>query len=403
MNSDASVPPSSPDTSAPVYTDRTLWLLFAVTMVAVGNVSSVSPAFPRMVDVLGITRAEVAWVVTAYALPGIVSAPLAGILADRVGRKQVLVPSLLVFSLSGSACALVRDFDLLLVLRAVQGATAAPLVALSVTLIGDLYDGTQRAAAIGYNTTALNISTAGYPAVGGALAAIAWYWPFALPILALPVGLAVTWRLSAPSVDGSASLSDYLRTAVHYLTDRRVFGLLLVEFSTFVLLFGAFLTYVPELMDVRFEAVALTSGLVLAVSSLTSGACATQVGRLSERVALRHLIQAALVIDAVALAGFAVAGSVGGAVLASALFGVAQGLSRPALQTRITEIVPADARGALLSLNGTVLRLGQAAGPVLAGLLLAHVGIDGVFWGASVGALLVLGLAVLLLRGGVEG
>jgi MFS family permease len=80
-------PVSSTEPAAPVYTDRALWLLFAVTMVAVGNVSSVSPAFPQMVDALGITRAEVAWVVTAYALPGILSAPLAGVLADRIGRN----------------------------------------------------------------------------------------------------------------------------------------------------------------------------------------------------------------------------------------------------------------------------------------------------------------------------
>jgi MFS family permease len=389
---------SAPDTSAPIYTDGTLWLLFAVTMVAVGNVSSVSPAFPRMVDALGITRSEVAWVVTAYSLPGVLSAPLAGILADRLGRKRVLVPSLIVFSLAGSACAGVRNFDLLLALRAVQGTTAAPLVALSVTLIGDLYEGPRRAAAIGYNTTALNLSTAGYPAVGGALAGVAWHWPFALPLLALPVGLAVAWKLAAPPVDGSASLADYLGTAGRYLADRRVFGLLLVEFSTFVLLFGAFLTYVPELMDVRFEAVALTSGLVLAVSSLTSGLVATQVGPLSRRMALRHLIQAALVLDALALAGFALADTMWAAAVASAVFGVAQGISRPALQTRITEIVPADARGAILSLNGTVLRLGQAVGPVLAGVVLVRVGVGGVFWAASAGALLVLVLAIALLR-----
>jgi MFS family permease len=397
MSSD---PPSAPSTepAAPVYTDRTLWLLFAVTMVAVGNVSSVSPAFPQMVDALGITRAEVAWVVTAYALPGILSAPLAGVLADRIGRKRVLVPSILLFSLSGTACVLARNFEMLIALRIVQGMSAAPLVALSVTLIGDRYDGARRAAAIGYNTTALNVSTAAYPAVGGALAAVAWYWPFALPILALPVGLAVAWGLDEPPVDGSASLADYIRTAVRYVSDRRVVGLLVVEFSTFVLLFGAFLTYVPELLNARMGAASVTSGFVLAVASLTSGLCATQVGRLSEQVNLRHLIQITLALYAVAFGALAVVGTVAGAVVASAVFGVAQGLSRPAVQTRITEIVPADARAAILSLTGTVLRLGEAVGPVLAGLLLVRAGIAGVFWAAAGAALVVVGLALGLLR-----
>jgi len=171
--------------------DLDLWLLFAVTLVGVGNVSSVSPAFPQVVDVFDISRVQVGWVVTAYSLPGILSAPLVGIGADRLGRKRVLVPTLFVFGVAGGACALARSFPVLLGLRAVQGLAAAPLVGLAVTIIGDRYQGRDRAAAVGYNATALNVGTAAYPAVGGALAAIAWYVPFALPLLALPVGAAV--------------------------------------------------------------------------------------------------------------------------------------------------------------------------------------------------------------------
>lgn len=65
--------------------DPGLWLLFGVTVVAVGNVSSVAPSFPLVVEALGVSRVQIGWVVTAYALPGIVSAPVAGVLADRVG------------------------------------------------------------------------------------------------------------------------------------------------------------------------------------------------------------------------------------------------------------------------------------------------------------------------------
>ncbi|PSQ86805.1 MAG: MFS transporter, partial [Bacteroidetes bacterium QH_2_63_10] len=46
--------------------DLDLWLLFAVTLVGVDNVSSVSPTFPQVVDVFGISRVQVGWVVTAY-------------------------------------------------------------------------------------------------------------------------------------------------------------------------------------------------------------------------------------------------------------------------------------------------------------------------------------------------
>ena len=65
-SSDPSASVADPDegderhpTSPAPHRDADLWLLFAVTLVAVGNVSSVAPAFPRVVDVFGISRVEV--------------------------------------------------------------------------------------------------------------------------------------------------------------------------------------------------------------------------------------------------------------------------------------------------------------------------------------------------------
>lgn len=385
------------DVSAPPYQDVDLWLMFAVTLVAVGNVSSIAPAFPQVVDVFGISRVEVGWVVTAYSLPGILSAPLAGVGADRLGRKRVLVPTLLVFGVAGGACALARSFPVLLALRVVQGAAAAPLVGLAVTVIGDRYQGTARAAAIGYNATALNVGTATYPALGGALAALAWFWPFALPLLALPVGGAVAWRLEPPSVHRAQTLSDYLAVARDRLSDRRVLGLLGVNLGIFLLIFGAFLTYVPELLDQRFGSPSVVAGLVLAVASVSSGLVATQLGRLSAIVSEDRLIQLSLVIDGVALVLMPLSPAPWGVGAASLLFGVAQGLNQPALQTRLAELASDASRGILLSLNGMILRLGQAIGPLLLGIALAMGGIGAVFYAAGGIAFVVGGGAVLVL------
>lgn len=402
-SSDDADGPSDPvraSSGASLLADLDLWLLFAVTLVGVGNVSSVSPAFPQVVEVFGISRVQVGWVVTAYSLPGILSAPLAGMGADRLGRKRVLVPTLFVFGLAGGACALARSFPVLLGLRAVQGLAAAPLVGLAVTIIGDRYDGATRATAVGYNATALNVGTAAYPAVGGALAAIAWYVPFALPLLALPVGAAVAWKLETPAVDEAAngqSFRDYLTMVGERLRDRRIAGLLAVNFGIFLLIFGAFLTYLPELLDARFGASSLTAGGVLAAASVSSALVATQLGRLTAWVAPRRLIQASLVIDGVALALMPLAPGAWGVGAASLLYGVAQGLNQPALQTRLAELSSEASRGVLLSLNGMILRLGQAVGPLLLGFALVVGPIEAVFYAAAGLALVVGAAAVLLL------
>lgn len=384
-------------TPAP-HRDANLWLLFAVTMVAVGNVSSVAPAFPTVVDVFDISRVQVGWVVTAYSLPGILTAPLAGVLADRLGRKHVLVPVLLVFGLAGSACALARSFPVLLGLRVLQGAAAAPLVGLAVTIIGDRYEGATRTTAIGYNATALNVGTASYPAIGGALAAVAWFWPFALPLLALPVGVAVAWQLDVPVVERAQSLSDYRAVARDRLTDPEVLGVLAINFGVYILLFGAFLTYVPELLDERFGAPPEVAGVVLAVASVSSGLTATQLGRVSLIVSKKRLIQGSLLINALALLLIPLAPAPWGVGAASMLSGVAQGLNQPALQTRLTELASDASRGVILSLNGMVLRLGQAVGPLLLGGALVLGGLDAVFFAAAGVAVGVGGVAVLVLR-----
>jgi len=377
--------------------DPNLWLLFAVTLVAVGNVSSVAPAFPQVVDVFGVSRVQVGWVVTAYSLPGIVSAPFAGVLSDRLGRKRVLVPTLVVFGLAGGACALARSFSTLLALRALQGVGAAPLVGLAVTIIGDRYDGLARTTAIGYNATALNVGTAAYPAVGGALAGLAWFWPFALPLLALPVAAAVAWGLVPPPVERAQTLTDYLSVARRHLADGQVLGVLAVNFGVYVLLFGAFLTYVPEFLDARFGASSSVAGFVLALASVSSGLTATQLGRLSTVVSKRRLIQGSLLVNAGALVAVPWAPAPWGVGTAALCSGVAQGLNQPALQTRLTELASDASRGVILSLNGMVLRLGQAVGPLLLGGALAIGGLDAVFYAAAVIALLVGGVALLVL------
>ena len=391
----ASVP--SPPTDAP-HRDSGLWLLFAVTLVAVGNVSSVAPAFPQVVEAFDISRVQVGWIVTVYSVPGIVSAPVAGVLADRVGRKRVLVPTLNVFGVAGAACALARSFPLLLALRAIQGLAAAPLVGLAVTIIGDRYEGRARATAIGYNATALNVGTAAYPAVGGALAAFAWFWPFALPLLALPVAAAVAWGLEAPPIERAQTLADYRAVARDRLADRRVVGLLGINLGVFILLFGGFLTYVPELLNEQFGAPSTVAGVVLAAASVSSGFVATQVGRLSAYVAPRRLLQVSLVIDGVALVCMPLATSVWGVGAAALLFGVAQGLNQPVLQTRLTELATDASRGVILSLNGMVLRIGEAVGPLLLGGALVLGGIEAVFYAAAGGAAVVAMGAVFVLR-----
>lgn len=388
---------ASSDVSTRPLHDRSLWLCFAVTMVAVGNVSGVSPAFPQMVEVFDISRVQVGWLVTAYSLPGIASAPVIGVLADRWGTKRVLVPTILVFSAAGTACALARDFELLLALRVVQGMAAAPLVGLSITIIGTLYDGPTRHQLIGYNSTALSVGTAVYPLLGGALAAVAWYWPFAMPLLATPVALAVAVGMKDPEAAAPMDWAAYRAAAQRTLADRRIVGLLVLNAGFFTLLFGVVFTYVPELLDARFGAPSTAGGLVLASLSVGSGLAATQLGRLTTWASLPRLLAYSFVGLAGALVLMPWAPSallVGGCGF---LFGLAQGINQPAQHSHLSTLAPETSRAVVLSLNGTVLRVGQAGGPLVAGAVLASGGLTIMFVVAAAWALVLAVFALWVL------
>src|SRR5660397_271821 len=147
--------------------NRNLRVIFSVTLMAVMSVSSITPAFPKIIHEFAISGIEVGLLITAFTLPGGCLAPFLGVLGDRWGRKKILVPSLLLFAVAGTACAFVTHFPILLGLRTLQGVGGASLGTLAPTLIGDIYSGQERAAAMGLNASVLSIGTASYPAIGG--------------------------------------------------------------------------------------------------------------------------------------------------------------------------------------------------------------------------------------------
>jgi MFS transporter, ACDE family, multidrug resistance protein len=377
-----------------VLRSRNLHLVFGTTLMAVLGVASIAPALPRIAQALEVTPQQVGLLITAFTVPGVLLTPIAGVLADRAGRKRVLVPSLLIFGLAGAACALAGSFEQLLLLRLLQGVGAAALGSMNVTLIGDLFQGRERAAAMGYNATVLSIGTGTYPALGGLLAQLGWRYPFLLPLLAVPIAAAVLFGLRNPEPARGADLREYLGEVWQSVRNRAVAGMFAISVLTFVLLYGSILTYLPILMDRRFGAAPALIGLVMSTQSLATALASSQLGRLSGRLSPRALILIAFALYALALALVPLMPSLWLLVVPASLFGVGMGLNLPSLMTLLSGMAPLRHRAALMSLNGMVLRLGQTLGPLVAGGLYVWGGLSAPFWGGA-----VLGLASLLVVG----
>ena len=364
------------------------------------GVASVTPAFPSVAAALDIAPRSVALLVSAFTVPGVLLTPLLGVLADRLGRKPVLVPSLVLFGLAGSACGFARSFEVLVVLRLLQGAGAAALGAINVTLIGDLYSGRRRTEALGYNAAVLSVGTAAYPAIGGALATIAWYWPFFLPILAVPVAAIVVFVLRSPVPAPSGDLVSYLRGAARVVARWDVSVMLAAGLVTFVLLYGAYLTYLPFVLVRSFGASPLGIGGVFASASVATAVTSFALGRLTALTHERGLVLIGFTVYTAVMGTLPHAPSVWTQLLLVMAFGAANGVVIPSILSIIAGAAPEHSRAVLMSVNGMLLRLGQTLGPLLAGAAFAAWRLEAPFWlSAGIAAAMLVPLWSVARRG----
>jgi ACDE family multidrug resistance protein len=378
-----------------LYRDRNLLIIFGVSLMAVQGVTAISPAFPQIVRDLGISEVQVGLLITAFTMPGVVLSPFLGVIADRYGRRRILVPSLFIFAIVGTACALVRDFNTLLALRAVQGIGGAALGSINVTIIADMYEGRHRARAIGLNGSVVSVGTAAWPTVGGALALLGWYYPFALCILALPIGILALTLLRNPEPEKSGSLRDYLGGTWRCLWDIRVIALFAAGVTTVTIIFGAYMTYFILYLGQSFGASSFIIGIFMAITSVFIATVSAQLGWINRWLSLGNIIKLTFVIYALSLALVPSMPSLWFLLIPAIIFGIAQGANMPSLQTAIANLAPLEYRGAFMSINATILRLGQAIGPPLVGLFFIYGGFDGAFYATAALTLRVPVIAVI--------
>ncbi len=350
----------------------------------------VAPAIPDILDGLGVAQSRAGLLLAAATLPGVVVAPLIGLLADRYGRREVLIPCLATFGLFGGLSGLAPTFSLLLAARLVQGVGSAGLINLAVVVIADHWHGPDRARVIGQNSAVLTISLAVLPPLGGALTDVAgWRATFAPYWLGLvtAVGVALVMDRS-PRRD--VRVGTQLRDALGHLRSAPVLAAIASGSLLFVLIFGLMLTALPLYLAEEFGLSASLRGLVLGVPALTATVGALALGRLTERFGSRRLILAGSAVLAVAFTIVAGAPVLAVVVLGALLYGFGEGATIPSLQAIVAGAAPSSSRGAVVAVWVGGVRAGQTAGPILAGLAISQLGAPGTFLAGAIVALALL-------------
>ena len=373
--------------------DRNFYIIVSLTLIEIMGGPTIGPILPELSKFFAVSSSEIQLVMAAYFLPIGIATPILGIIADRIGVRKVLIPSLLLFGIAGSCCAFAGDFQTLIGWRFLQGLGSASLNLISLTLISTIYRGKALTLAMSISVSAIGASTAIYPILGGVLAGFSWRYPFLLATLAFPLLMLVLMVLKLPrqpSGSQNSSIKRYLQKVWQSINNSTVLGLLLVVGSMFLIQSGPFITYIPILAGVDFGASGLFIGLILASMSVSLGLVASQLGRLTRNTSEITLIKVAFAIAAIALAMIPFITSAGLLFVPSILFGAALGLAIPSSQEILAKLAVDDTRAGFMAVNVSVQSLGIGLGPLMAGIFAGVWGMQGVFWataGLAVGAL----------------
>ncbi len=397
----------SPKTRTNVYRDRNLQLVFLITMISIMGVNIVTPAFPSVVRELGISPQDVGLLVTVFTLPGIFLTPVYGILADRYGRKKILVPSLFIFGIAGAMCGVVRSFDIILIFRFIQGAASASLSTLNLAIIGDLYDGNTRTTAVGYNASLHSIAAASYPIIGGLLTTLGWFFPFLVPLIAIPVGIIILYYLNSPEPRTQRSFLSEMQTTLKYFKTKQVAGLLLAALFTFILLYGGYLTYFPFVIEPTITSLPLALspiiiGLIISSRPLATSISSSRLGIVSKTRSVKQLIMLSFVLIGISFLLVSWISIVWLFLIPSIIYGIAMGIGIPSIQNQLIELVPMESRGQVMAAFGMAVRLGQTIGPLLMGFFFSIWGLSQVFLAGIAIAVLALIFTQLLLPKNID-
>ncbi len=178
--------------SARIAADRLAPLLVVLPLL---GVDLVLPALPGIADAFAAPVADAQWALSVYVL-GIAGMHLVlGPLADRHGRRPVLLAGLAIFAIASAACALAPTLDALLAARALQGIGAASGLIIARAIVRDVYGAAGAGRMMGYVMSFFGVGAIVLPFTGGILTEL-WGWraPFWGGMAYGALALLLSWR-----------------------------------------------------------------------------------------------------------------------------------------------------------------------------------------------------------------
>lgn len=376
----------------------TLLAVSALTVLSSMTLSPDLPAIREHFRAAPDADTLVRLVLTLHALFIVLGAPLAGYVADRFGRKRLLILAALAYGLAGSAGSLLDGLPALLTSRALLGLATAGTMTGATTLIADYYTGRTRTQLAAWQAAAMNFGGVAATLASGVLAGVSWRLPFLIYLVGIALVLPIAATLVEPARDAPGVPPS--RGGARGM-DRAPRGALFAIYGfmfAMMLLFFVIPVQLPFYLHGTLHVGAAQNGVALAAPNLCTGLVALAYGRLARRLDRLGLVALGFTGLGTGLLLIGVAPAYLPVVAGTFLAGSVQGVLLPTLGLWIMGVTPIAARGRAVSGLTASIFVGQFLSPFVSQPLGRAVGLGALFPLAGAAALAVAASVALRRR-----
>ena len=343
------------------------------------------PALAPFAESLGAGPVMVGFIVAASTMTGILLKLPVGTLSDLVNRSRLMMVGILAFALPPFVYPLVSNLEILTVLRLVHGLATAVFTPLALAMVAELYPAT-RGAALGWYTSAAQGGALVGPMLGGWIIDTAGYTETFLTgggfgLIGLTLYLVLWWRYPAPSRHVKLEAKVLFSNVLHGLrTVLRHLGMVAasVTEASKMMANGTLMAFLP-LYALSIGLSLAESGVLFGIQGLTSFLSKPVMGRVSDRVGRRPLITLGLLICGLFIMAVPQMTQLAWLALCAAGFGFGEAIITSSSAAMIADLGKAENVGAGMGLRGTIMDIGHAGGPIVAGVLVAAISYTGAF------------------------
>jgi predicted MFS family arabinose efflux permease len=319
-----------------------------------------------------------------FSLPSLMimlGAPLGGYMAERLGYRIVLLTSLLVFGIAGSAGLVIDGFVPLLISRLILGLVAGAIMAIYVALAASYYEGSARAKVLGFAVASSSVVAVVALELGGRLVDWGgWRAPFVMYLLGL-VTFAAAWAtVRGPFHTGGRGLVGlglfHKDGAVRVISQLWpvYLVLLILAIGTFTPSAGG-----PFLLEANGISGATEQGHILSIGLVPAIVTSIAYGFLRQWFSNRVLLAASGLLMGTGICAAAPLHSYAPFLAAFLIHGAGSGFKSPGISSVLMDEAPVNVRAAAAGLSFSALFLAQFLAPTLLEFLGRMVGVPNAF------------------------